>query len=111
MPPLPSPCSRNHLGTIRKPAAATLPYKIDFAAWLASLQIPATATTGDTIASATVGVVQTLGGVNVVAQSSAVNNVYFQLGGGQVGEYVLLCVDVKTTLGNADLFSVVVEIE
>jgi hypothetical protein len=111
MPTLPSPCSRNNLGVVRKPAAAVLPYKIDFAQWLASLHTPATATTGDTIATATVTVAQTLGAVAVVSPSNTTALVHFQLTGGQSGERAQLRIEIVTTLGNSDVFSLLVEVE
>ena len=105
MPQLPSQCTRNFLGTLQKPAADTLPYRIDFSPWLASLIAPTGATAGETITAANVGVLNSAGGLSITAQTFNANSLHFQAAGGTVGEVCQLYFDVQTSNGNSGFFS------
>lgn len=107
----------NQLGIIQKMANSTTPYRIDFGPYLASLQVPASTSAGDSLQVSIPPFVQypmyissLIGSANIVSQSNDQRYFYFQLNGGQPGEVGQLMLNLVTANGNTEPFIIVYQI-
>ena len=115
MPPINSPfseCNPFFLGVFRKTYQSITPYKIDFSAYLASLQLMPGALAADLLdpAGTQINLLVGAGNVSVNSQVSDSKSSYFTLVNGQPGERAQFQIVIRTLAGNSETFFFAVDV-